>query len=314
MGTRRIAGIAGVLAVAVVFTAAAPAKKPPPPPAGGGSSSPTAPSNLRITGSTNTSVSLAWDASVGNSSFWYCVQRDAYGCIRVDPPLTAVTIGNLMPNTTFNYSVYAIDAKGNRSGSSNTVTYTTPPDTTPPSAPTLSATAVYPTRVHLSWTASTDDTSNQVWYTLYVDGAAREATNVVFDLAPGSTHVFKVTARDRSGNVAESNVLSITTPTTTDATPPSAPTNLRAGPQTNTCEAWLSWDASTDDTDAQSDIRYDVYVNGQLATESTTIGYTSTIAYARLVGTNTFVVRATDTSGNVSAPSNELAIPNMSPC
>ena len=280
-------------------------------------SGPATPSNLRITGSTATSVSLAWNASTGNS-FWYCVQRDFGGCIRVDPPQTSITLTRLMPSTTFNYSVYAIDAGGNKSGNSNTVSYTTPADVTPPGPPpTLSASAVYPTRVTLAWTSSTDDTSSQVWYTLYVDGVARDESafgnsNLVQDLAPGSTHTFEVTVRDATGNVVRSNVLTVTTPTTTDATAPSVPTNLRLGPQSGGCEAWLSWDASTDETDAQSLIQYDVYVNGQ-RTPDGVIGYTTTVSYARAVGIVTFVVKAVDTSGNVSAASNEVTLDAL-PC
>jgi hypothetical protein len=43
------------------------------------------------------------------------------------------------------------------------------------------------------------------------------------------------------------------------------------------------------------------------------IGYTSTVAYARAVGITAFVVRALDTSGNVSAPSNEVTLDAL-PC
>ena len=97
-----------------------------------GGGSPTTPTNLRITATTETSVSLAWDASRGNN-FWYCVQRQGSGCIRVDPPRTTMTWPGLLPNTTHTFSVYAVDSRGHRSGNSNSVSYTTPPDTTPPS-------------------------------------------------------------------------------------------------------------------------------------------------------------------------------------
>ena len=61
---------------------------------------------------------------------------------------TTLTRTRLMPGQTYNYSVYAIDIRGHRSGNSNVVTHTTPPDVTPPSpAPTIPTTAVYPTRI-----------------------------------------------------------------------------------------------------------------------------------------------------------------------
>ena len=58
-----------------------------------------------------------------------------------------MTWPNLPPNTTNTFSVYAIDQAGNRSGNSNSVSYTTPPDTTPPSpTPQLTVSSLRPTR------------------------------------------------------------------------------------------------------------------------------------------------------------------------
>ena len=114
---------------------------------------PTTPANLRITSTTATTVSLAWDASSDNSSnFWYCVQTNGDGCIRVNPPQTTFTRSQLLPERTHTFAVYALDAAGNRSANSNTVSYTTPPDTRPPSPPpVLSTTAVAPTTISLTW-------------------------------------------------------------------------------------------------------------------------------------------------------------------
>ncbi len=137
---------------------------------GGGGGSPTTPTNLRITATTETSVSLAWDASRGNN-FWYCVQRQGSGCIRVDPPRTTMTWPGLLPNTTHTFSVYAVDSRGHRSGNSNSVSYTTPPDTTPPSpTPEITVTSVRPIRFSLTWSRSIDNVS-QVFYTLFINGS-----------------------------------------------------------------------------------------------------------------------------------------------
>jgi hypothetical protein len=69
--------------------------------------------------------------------------------------------------------------------------------------------------------------------------------------------------------------------------------------------AWLDWQQSTDDTDPQSEILYDVYLNG-VRNDDGVIGYGSTITYCREPGPTTIVIKAVDTSGNVSAPSNEI--------
>jgi hypothetical protein len=112
--------------------------------------------------------------------------------------------------------------------------------------------------------------------------------------------------RDHFGNRNESNTLSVATPAVTDTVAPSAPTNLRLSSESNPPEAWLDWDQSTDDADPQSQILYEVYVNGELAGESTTIGHSSTLAYCRSEGVNRIVARAIDTSGNASAFGNEI--------
>lgn len=270
---------------------------------------PTAPSNLVITATTATSVSLAWTASTDNSSnWWYCVQTNGSGCLRVDPPGTTLTRSFLMPDRTHTFSVYAIDFAGNRSANSNTVAYTTPPDTTPPSpAPTLSA-SVYPTRVHVGWTQAKDNTS-QVWYTLYADGSVVVADQIglnswtFLDLQPSSTHTYRVTARDAYFNAVESNVLAVTTPPKTDDVAPTAPTNLRFNFRSSSNELWLEWDLSTDNRDPQGEIIYYVYQNGVLTDWA---GGGFTITYCAEPTDTEVWLTAVDTSGNESEPSNSV--------
>lgn len=310
----RTAALAGsVLALALVLIAAAPAKRPPSP---GDKQPPTTPTNLRITASSDTSVSLAWNASTDNSAnWWYCVQANGASCLRVDQPQTTFTRSELGPGRTTTWTVYAIDAAGNRSGTSNAVTHTTPADTTPPTAPTLTAPTVYPARIMVSWTASTDSSSN-VFYTVYLNGSVLVDWWVhrfahALHLTPSTTYEFRVDARDSFGNISRSNVVSVTTPPKTDDVAPTAPTNLALGFQSSQGEAWLSWGQSTDDADPQWAILYDVYFNGVRGhPDDSAIGSGSTIAYCRglATGPTEIVVRAVDTSGNVSAPSNPVIL------
>jgi hypothetical protein len=305
MSLRRTVLVVSLLVLPLVFGAATA-------PAARGPAAPKGPTNLRITSSTATSASLAWDAASSKSSnWWYCVQRDGQGCYRVDPPKTTWTFPNLWPGTTFNWSVIAIDANGNRSAPSNTVTFTTPADTTPPSAPTLSEAGVWPTRIAVGWTRSTDNVS-QVFYTLLVDGSPFPAGQIGFQsalvlyVAPESTHDFKVVVRDYFGNTAESNTIEVTTPAVTERNPPTVPQNLRLSFESSIPEIWLDWDASTDDTDPQSLILYEVFINGVLNQLGTTIGAPETVAYCQGSGLNTIKIRAVDTSGNASAFGNEI--------
>jgi chitodextrinase len=310
MWTRRAAFASGLLVLVFVFASASAAKRPP---GTGDNKAPTTPTNLRITASSDYSISLAWDASTDNSTnWWYCVQIDGGNCLRVTPPQTTLTWSNLTPNRTTTWTVYAIDAGGNRSGTSNAVTFTTPPDTAAPSpAPTLTASLVFPTWVHLTWTKSFDNVTD-VSYRVLLDGdvvweSVGYTFAFAFHLLPSSTHEFKVIARDFNGNSVESNVVTVTTPPKSDDNAPTAPTNLTLGFQSSQGEAWLSWAPSTDDTDPQGYIRYEVFFNDFHHDDDGAIGSTNTIAYCRVVtGQAVITVRAVDTSGNVSEPSNAI--------
>jgi chitodextrinase len=302
MSRSRSAWIAASFLLAALLTAS-------PASAGRDRTPPTTPRDLRITATTATSVSLAWAASTDNSgNFWYCVQTNGAGCIRVNPPQTTLTRAGLWPDRTLDFTVYAVDIAGNRSGTSNTVTFTTPPDTTPPSPPpTLSVTSLSPTRVSLAWPTPIDNVS-QVWTTLFVNGSPYFTDRLgppnatVLNLTPATTYAFHATVRDAFGNVAVGDVLTVTTPAVTDTQPPSAPTNLRVSSSSYPPDIVLLWDQSTDDTDAQSEIRYEVFLNG--VSGGTVIGVGRAFFSCLEVGPTAIVMKAFDTSGNESGPSN----------
>ena len=263
-----------------------------------------------VSGSDRRSCPVALRKS-GSTSWWYCVVRNGEGCLRVDLPQTTLSLSKLWPGRTTTYTVVTVASSGRRSAPSNSVTHTTPPDTSPPSpVPVLTAQAVQPTRITVSWTKSIDNLT-QTWYTLFLDGAPITEVFVSpwtdFYVAPSTTHTFKVTARDLFGNTVESNPLSVTTPPKTDNVAPTAPTNLRFSSETAPPELWLTWNPSTDDTDSQGLILYETYLNGVLVPDGV-LGGTNMIAYCRDVGPTTVVLRAVDTSGNRSGPSNELNI------
>jgi chitodextrinase len=278
---------------------------------------PTTPSNLRITASTPTSVSLAWNQSTDNASrFWYCVQTNGSGCVRVDPPRTTITYPVGLPETTFSFSVYAIDSAGNRSASSNAVSFTTPPDTTPPSpAPVISVASLTPTGVVLTWPEPVDDFS-QVYWTLLVNGdvfgyADRlgPPTQTLLGLTPETSYTFQVSLRDRAGNSVTGPPLVVTTPARNDAQAPTAPTGLRAS-SPDGLDLRLFWSASTDNADPQSQIHYDVHIDG--VRRATSLD-TNTWMSCESADTIEIFVTAVDTSGNVSAPSNTVIFDDCNP-
>jgi chitodextrinase len=307
---RRTAG--AVLALALALAVAGPVaagKKPPP--TSGDKTPPTTPTNLRVTSLGQTSVTLAWDASTDNSgSVTYSVYKDGQA-FTVPEGMTSYTIDWLSPGLTYNFWVRATDRSLNQSGSSNIVTVTTPPDTNPPSTPELVASVRGPSQVMLSWTPSIDDFAPFVGYSFFANGVqVTQHINwwgpervVLRHLIPATTYTFTVRANDASGNTATSNAVTLTTDASSDVTPPSVPTNVRVVENNGGCEFWIGWTQSTDDTDPQFAIEYEIYVNGVLSPLAVGAGIDRDFVYGT-ANENTFTVKAVDRAGNTSEASN----------
>ncbi len=310
MKVRLAIGSCVALAALAVAVPASSAPRPKP-----DSAAPSVPTNLRITGATEDTVSLAWTASTDNSGsihhYVTCYSGwlipGAY-CIWGSPVPPAKTITGLVPGKEFSFRVKAVDAAGNESALSSPVTGSTAPDVTPPTAPAnLRVTATTPSSVSLAWDRSTDG-----WgfgYQVLMDGeVVATTTELAFrarHLTPGTTHTLAVRARDTSGNLSPaSNAVTVALAPSSDRTPPSTPTNLTATqPEDDFCGSnVLGWTASTDDVDPQSAIEYEIYLNGTLH-GVTPPGLASAWRYT-FEGTNTWTVVAVDRAGNSSGASN----------
>jgi chitinase len=121
---------------------------------------PTAPSNLRVTATTPSSVSLAWTGSTDRWSFFYQVLMDGQEIASASSISTRLR--HLAPGSTHAFAVRARDNAGNVSPPSNGLTVTLPAstDTTAPTAPSnLTATDAqdFCGGTILGWTPSTDD-------------------------------------------------------------------------------------------------------------------------------------------------------------
>src|SRR5215203_2993640 len=126
--------------------------------------------HLRSTGNTSWSVSLAWDAATGAAS--YRVRDNWAREVTVPGTQTSVTWKYphppLNPGATYTFSVYAVDAGGNKLASSNNVTVSLPLDKQAPTVPTFSVTSVGTRHITLNW-SSTDD-SPWISYIVTKDG------------------------------------------------------------------------------------------------------------------------------------------------
>jgi chitinase len=274
---------------------------------------PTAPTNLVVTAATEHSVSLAWGASTDNSGRFTYIICCAGTTVTVSQTVTSHTLEGLQSGKTYVLRVYAKDAAGNLSKSSNPVTVTLPGQLAAPTKPVVGLLDVGPTHATLTW-SSTDD-GPTIWYTIYIDGQpvstlnSRTATftcaavmvpTYCVPLKQNSPYTFTVRARDVDGNLSPvSDPVFVTTDPAdpNDHTPPTQPMNVTA--MNNGGHIIVNWDPSTDDRSPQPLIRYDVYVNGEL--RATVIGQTTTEVEGDF-GANDIAVIAIDTANNESAP------------
>jgi len=270
---------------------------------------PTTPGNFRVTATTAGSVSLAWSPSTDNSgSFSYLITSSANLTERYTLPGTATSFTftrYLHAGKRYTFSIKAIDAAGN-SSSSASVSVTLPTDTTPPAAPVLAATEIGSTFVTLEWLPGDDDQS--VNYDFYINTSlfwnmGTNRTVTVNALYPNTIYTFNVRARDAAGNVSPlSNPVTVTTaPDTTDLIPPTSPGNLTLTIGASCNEGNLTWTQSTDNFDPQANLRYDVYVNGELFDWQFGSGGPSFV-YGNPGELTVFEVVAVDTHGNESEP------------
>jgi chitodextrinase len=269
---------------------------------------PTKPTNLRATSLTPHRVTLAWNPSTDNSGTFTYRLFVSWGSTTTLPQTQTTYSVSLVPANTYSFYVYAVDGSGNVSQKSNTLTVTTPPDTTAPTSPVVSLVGVNPTEISLQWTASTDD-GLHIRYQVFVNNnpSGVETLNglaaVLHGLTPETTYEITIQASDLYGGnmAAPSNVLTVTTPavSATDTQPPSSPGCCWGG-DVGGLELNIFWGHSFDNQTAQASIVYEIYLNGVL--DHATTGDRA-VLYTTQTGDNTVTLIAIDRAGNRSAPS-----------
>jgi fibronectin type 3 domain-containing protein len=130
-------------------------------------------------------------------------------------------------------------------------------DTTKPTAPgTPTATASSASQVNLNWSAATDNVgvknyiiyrgSNGATPTQIATTTTNSTSYTDTTVVANTSYTYQVAAQDAAGNIGPlSGIASVTTPASTDTTPPTTPTNL-AAESVFYNEIDLGWTGSTD--------------------------------------------------------------------
>src|SRR3989344_3657659 len=197
---------------------------------------PSAPTALSANAVSSSQINLLWAASSdsgGSGMAGYIVyQCQGAGCtnfssiISLDPAAISYSNTGIAPSTLYRYYIEAFDEAENTAQSAIAeATTLSPPDTTPPSAPSLSGSAFSSTQINLFWTASTDNVG-VFSYRVYRNSVLI-ATLGTFTLSyqniglnPATSYSYYVIAYDAAGYSTQSNTISISTDPAPDTTPP----------------------------------------------------------------------------------------------
>lgn len=172
---------------------------------------PTAPTGVTVTNPTVNSLTVNWPAApAAQQVTGYLVSTSGAPAVAAASP---DVVGGLAANTTYSFTVAAVNATGTGAASAPASGLTLP------NAPTgLNGSVTSTTAVSLSWTASVNGAAS---YTVqyHANGVATwtnvgpvaGTTSPVTGLTPGTTYVFQVLANNASGSSAPSNQVTLTT-------------------------------------------------------------------------------------------------------
>ncbi|MBU0767446.1 Ig-like domain-containing protein [Patescibacteria group bacterium] len=259
------------------------------------------PTNLSVTAATSDRITLSWTLVTGATG--YKMYRDGIYLKSVrtpdDPLAVTVTVSDtgLLANTPYCYSVSAYDLGNNESAQSSQLCATTygPPPTVPAE---VTASAVSPTKVDLSWAASAGAAQYKIYrngsllVTPLITTASYSDTTVVAN----TQYIYTVTAIDSTGSESGESTQSsantgLTVPSTVKAT---------ANSSTQTTVSWVN-------SGGALVTGYNVYKGGTLLGAASPATTTS-IAEGGLTPSTQYCysVSSTDSAGNESAKSSTV--------
>jgi RHS repeat-associated protein len=262
----------------------------------GSTSPPGAPTGLKVTGTTSSSVSLSWTAPSGTVTGYYVYENGGASSVATSTS-TSVTITGLTASTTYTFTVAAYNSGGTGTQSSSVSATTSAPPAAPAAPTGLTVTGSTDTSVSLSWTAPSGSVTG---YYVYENGgttsvATSTTTSVtVTGLSKSTGYTFTVAAYNSVGTGTPSSSVSATTTAL-----PGTPAALTVTGTTSSSVS-LSWTAPSGAVTG-----YYVYENGGTTSVATSTSTSVTVTGLTVSTTYTFTVAAYDTNGT-GAPSSSV--------
>ena len=268
---------------------------------GGGSDTqpPTAPTLSSAVPKSPNEVDLGWTASSDNLGVTgYQVWKNGSLLTTLSSSSLSYADMSVSPNTSYTYAMRAVDAAGNSSASSNSMTATTPPLTVAP--PVISTFTAAPTSIvagqsaTLSWSVS-GATS------LSLDNGLGTVTGTSKSVSPASTVTYTLTATNTGGSVTAKVTITVSA---TDGQGPSTPILLTATAKSAT-EVDLSWTPSSDNVGVSG---YQISRSGAapFTVSGTTVSYADTSASPNT--SYIYFIRSYDAAGNFSVASSSMTV------
>jgi hypothetical protein len=165
---------------------------------------PTAPGAFSLQDRSATALALGWSAATDNRAVaGYRIWRNGTLVKTTSASATTYSDTGLQPETSYTYTIRAVDTSGNV-GPSATLTATTKPIDRPPTAPVASIEAQNGQWANLTWTASSDD-RGVTGYRVFRDGAVfmTTASNVLEARVPRDGAAYSVVAVDTAGQASD---------------------------------------------------------------------------------------------------------------
>ncbi len=273
---------------------------------------------LKARATSPNSITLSWSKPGGGVSFSpyrvYVIDGDYAGYIGSTEERTFI-VTYLLPGTRNCFQIRPPILAVPRS---NIACATTQEDSTPPSTPgNLTATAVSPARIDLSWTPSSDAHSGVERYNISRDGEyyTFRSGNLINSLSdselwPATTYCYQVSAVDLAElESTPSNEVCATTPEDTQS--PSVPPNIQGvfDDENSQFLNRLTWEASTDNGRVASYLIFRDGIQINELTDLSALSYEDSEVEPRTE--YCYRVVAVDAGGNTSTDTGEICVITM---